>query len=372
MDFDARPLTDEEKRMIEAKRRERERERERDPRRRDRDRERERERDRDRDRDRDGKDRSKPGRPSRRMDIIDQLDATSIFGTGRKCANSHQLFLRLILFSVFHHDGPFDALNPHRNRQNSRRAPMQAFPKDSLNNSLGGAGPLNSQADHSTFMGNATDEAFRDFATGSKTNGYYPKEKEPAIFDPSARNNVVHGDETHGLGSTTFLEGTPAARSAIVRHQVEQAQDNAEIGLQRKKSLAQRIRHINKNQRDFAPSGRMTNPEVGLNRRSPDYPTATSTASDNNPFFSEFSKGEESISVRRRDGTMSPTNAPAGIRRGSAGGALERRSTTDATSPSDEPPKPTGILGRMKSLKGSRRPRNDGMNNAIPAPGTAV
>lgn len=254
---------------------------------------------------------------------------------------------------------------------------MQAFPKDSLNNSLGGAGPLNSQADHSTFMGNATDEAFRDFATGTKGgNGYYPpKEKEPAIFDPVARTHFVHGDETHGLGTSTFLEGTPAARSAIVRHQAEQAQDNMEGGLQRKKSLAQRIRHINKGQRDFAPSGRMTNPEVGYNRGSPEgYPTATSTASDNNPFFSEFSKGDESISVRRRDGTMSPTNAPGGMRRGSAGGALERRSTTDATSPSDEPgAKPMGILGRMKSLKGSRRPpRNDGMNNAIPAPGTAV
>src|ERR1700736_3612880 len=32
--------------------------------------------------------------------------------------------------SVFHHDGPFDACNPHRNRAGSKRAPMQAFPKD--------------------------------------------------------------------------------------------------------------------------------------------------------------------------------------------------------------------------------------------------
>lgn len=33
---------------------------------------------------RDGKDRSRSGKPSRRLDIIDQLDATSIYGTGRK------------------------------------------------------------------------------------------------------------------------------------------------------------------------------------------------------------------------------------------------------------------------------------------------
>lgn len=89
MDFDARPLTDEEKRMIEAARR-REAERRGDGKERgdkggrDRDRDRERERERgDRDRERDRGDRSKPNRPSRRMDIIDQLDATSIYGTGR-------------------------------------------------------------------------------------------------------------------------------------------------------------------------------------------------------------------------------------------------------------------------------------------------
>ncbi|KAL6409434.1 hypothetical protein AUP68_05808 [Ilyonectria robusta] len=59
LDFDAQPLTEEEKRMIEAKRRERDRQRR-----------------------GEGKEKSKSGRPSRRMDIIDQLDATSIYGTG--------------------------------------------------------------------------------------------------------------------------------------------------------------------------------------------------------------------------------------------------------------------------------------------------
>ena len=61
MDFDARPITEEEKKMIEAKRRERERQR------------------------REGKGKSKSGKPSRRLDIIDQLDATSIYGTGCEC-----------------------------------------------------------------------------------------------------------------------------------------------------------------------------------------------------------------------------------------------------------------------------------------------
>lgn len=61
MDSD-RIMTEEEKKHREMKRRERER------------RHRERE-------NKDGKER----RPSRRLDIIDQLDATSIYGTGSKC-----------------------------------------------------------------------------------------------------------------------------------------------------------------------------------------------------------------------------------------------------------------------------------------------
>ncbi|KAF7542459.1 hypothetical protein G7Z17_g11545 [Cylindrodendrum hubeiense] len=335
MDFDAQPLTEEEKRMIEAKRRERvgqgsQRRGE-------------------------GKERGKSGRPSRRMDIIDQLDATSIYGTG-----------------VFHHDGPFDALNPHRNRGSSRRAPMQAFPKDSLNNSLGGAGPLNSSADHSAFMGNATGEAFRDYSKGGKGNPMYPSARlDPPIFDPIARGSIVHGEETEGLGTSTFLEGTPAARSAIARRQAEQAQENLEGGLQRKKSLAQRIRHIKQGPRDTA--GRSNN-DGAYSRISPEaMGSAASTGSDNNPFFAEFNKGEEGFSVRGRDDNRSPPNPGPKTRRPSAGLVLERRATTDATSALDEavPPKPTGLLGRMKSLKGGRRTRPD-VNNAPPQPGTAV
>jgi hypothetical protein len=55
-----KPLTEEEKKQKELRRRERER------------------------RHREGKDKSKSGKPSRRLDLIDQLDATSIYGTGRE------------------------------------------------------------------------------------------------------------------------------------------------------------------------------------------------------------------------------------------------------------------------------------------------
>jgi hypothetical protein len=52
-----KPLTEEEKKAKEARRRERERRH---------------------------KERSKTGKPSKRLDLIDQLDATSIYGTGCK------------------------------------------------------------------------------------------------------------------------------------------------------------------------------------------------------------------------------------------------------------------------------------------------
>lgn len=327
MDLNAQPITQEEMKMIEAKRL-------RDRQRRDRDGRSAAGRDvKGGDGKADGKDRNKSKRPSRRLDIIDQLDATSIYGTG-----------------LFHHDGPFDALNPHRNRHNSRRAPMQAFPKDSLNNSIGGAGPLNRNPDHAVFMGNGTDEAFRDYAGGIKNkNGYsYPVSSsgEAAIFDPVARGAVVHGDESHGLGTSTFLEGTPAARTAIARREAEHAQEAVEGGLQRKKSLAQRIRHINKGPRDFAPSGRMTNPEATttLMRRSTDGAASAGVGgSDANPFFADF--GEETLSVKPRDTTGSPPGS----------------------SPTDEAGKPSGLLGRMKSLKGGKKTRTSeqGMGLAL-------
>ncbi|RCI08581.1 hypothetical protein L249_4750 [Ophiocordyceps polyrhachis-furcata BCC 54312] len=326
MDLSTQPITQEEMKMIEAKRlRDRQR-RERDGR----------STGRDTKTGGDGaKERSKSRRPSRRLDIIDQLDATSIYGTG-----------------LFHHDGPFDALNPHRNRQNSRRAPMQAFPKDSLNNSLGGAGPLNRNPDHAVFMGNGTDEAFRDYAGGMRNkNGYsYPivANGETAIFDPVARGSVVHGDESHGLGTSTFLEGTPAARTAIARREAEHAQEFVESGgLQRKKSLAQRIRHINKGPRDFAPSGRMTNPEATLARASPEGSASAGIGpSDANPFFAEF--GEETLTVVKAGGGGSNDSPP----RRTSGGGLDKRGVMEAVEE-----KPTGIIGRMKSLKGARKTR---------------
>ncbi|KAF5512717.1 Protein PAL1 [Colletotrichum aenigma] len=278
---------------------------------------------------------------------------------------------------LFHHDGPFDAANPHRNRKGSRRAPMQAFAKDSLNMSLGGAGPLNKRPDHATFMGNNDGDASADFASAGARDPYQQHKNEPAVFDPRARSSILHGEESMGLGTSTFLEGTPAARTAIQRTQQEQAQQSQTDGLKRNKSIAQRIRGMKREPREYGPAGRMTNPEGAYHsRRSPDSAgpsTSISYTSERNPFFSEYGKEPESISVKRTDnGAKSPGTPPPVPRRGSAN-ALERRNTTDVKSPTEEAPGKSsgGFLSRVKSLKGGRRRQaSDAM--APPAPGTAA
>ncbi|KAK4102236.1 Pal1-domain-containing protein [Parathielavia hyrcaniae] len=330
MDVD-KAMTEEEKKQREARRRERER------------------------RHRENKEK-KP--LSRKIDIIDQLDATSIYGTG-----------------MFHHDGPFDALNPHRNRQGSRRAPMQAFPEGSLNNTIGGAGPLNARPNHATFLGHQDDEAFKEWSKGAKDGSEHPSSKKDVpVFDPLGRGSVLHGDQSLGLGTSTFLEGTPAARTAIQKREEERAAEVMNDGMQRKKSLAQRIRNINRGGRDFQPSGRMTNPDgVYGTRRSPGQNgPASASLSERSPFFNEFGpgKGEEEFMVRGTEvnaGKGSPTSPKGGL-------GLERRSTTDGTGGDEAPPKASGILGRMKSLKGRRqRPAPPGGDpDAGPPPGTAV
>ncbi|EON99550.1 putative pal1 cell morphology protein [Phaeoacremonium minimum UCRPA7] len=327
-----KPLTEEEKKARELRRQERER--------------------------RHREKREKPKTNNKKLDLIDRLDATSIFGTG-----------------LFHHDGPFDAVNPHRNKNGRRNAPMQAFPKDSLNMSIGGSGPLNKRPDHATFMGKANDEAFTDYSAGvdkAENPQARPKGEIP-VWDPKSRGSILHGDETLGLGTSTFLEGTPAARTAIQRREQESAQEFADGGLQRKKSLAQRIRNINRPPRgDFQSSGRMTNPEGVYNsRRSPtgDYPTSSSVQGERNPFFAEYDgqKGGEQISVRKMGSNARPISPPSPPRYNT----LERRSTTDASSPTDDQPKQAGgLLGRMKSLKGPRRPRQ--ASDSQPPPGTAA
>ncbi|KAF3055136.1 hypothetical protein GL218_07520 [Daldinia childiae] len=306
-----KPLTEEEKKARELRRKERER------------------------RHREGKDKPKTGR---KIDIIDQLDATSIYGTG-----------------LFHHDGPFDACNPHRNRKGSRRAPMQAFAKDSANNSIGGSGPLNKRPDHMQFMGQEPHDVSNMYGNVVKERSGGSK-SEATLFDPKQANEFVVGEETLGLGSSTFLEGTPAARAAIQRNQAETAQEVLEQGLGRKKSVVQRFRSIKRaprEPREFNADGDRYTPRTG------DMPTGSSTG-ERNPFFAEFDgKAEERISVKRKDSSpTSPVTPPVP--------SLERRGTNDGA-------EGNGFMSRVRSLKGGRRPRPDVPSRDVPpAPGVAM
>jgi hypothetical protein len=308
-------------------------------------------------REKEGKD-SKSRKPPKNLDIIDKLDVTSIYGTG-----------------LFHHDGPFDACNPHRNRQGSRRAPMQAFPKDSLNNVLGGGGPLNKRPDHATFLGNADEEAFKDYSKGGQGfNGYEPYDNgaikpgpskaELNVESATSRVEPIHGEETLGLGTSTFLEGAPASRAALQRRESEQTSPTEAGGLGRKKSLAQRIRGVN-TRRDYGPSGRITSPE-GI--YSPEARTPGGTRVESNPFFNEFTKGDDSkkesvtIVEPERPERTGRARAPSSPRRG-FGERLERRVTSDGSGdmpPSVAPKTGGGFLSRVKSLKGGpRKSRGD-------------
>lgn len=173
------------------------------------------------------------------LDKIDLLDVTGFNSVGG-----------------FHHDGPFDACNPARNK-NTKRAPVLAFAKDSPSMSLSGGAPSQPVyfGDH---VNNA--ESFADYgnnaaASPPKTRPDYSMRS--ASFDPAQSVAPIHGQESVGLGATTFLEGTPASYSAMMSRTISDTGTNnsgtdprpratseyaGASGLGRKKSVIQRIR----------------------------------------------------------------------------------------------------------------------------------
>lgn len=158
-------------------------------------------------------------------DTIDKLDVTGFFGPGS-----------------FHHDGPFDACNPSRNKVKNK-GPMSAFPVNSANNQLGGADPNKDKyATENRILCRDVDEAYLDYSrkgsNGTPTNGGTTSQQ--GSFNPSAKTDPVHGDMTWGLGSSTFLDGAPASKTTISQSQADQGAGAG--GLGRKKSLVQRLR----------------------------------------------------------------------------------------------------------------------------------
>ncbi|KAF3491726.1 uncharacterized protein GIQ15_01243 [Arthroderma uncinatum] len=306
----------------------------------------------------DGKSRSRRGH-NYKLDIIDKLDVTGIYGP-----------------ASFHHDGPFDACNPHRNRKGSRTAPMQAFPKDSRNMALGGAGPNNNKLDLNQIHGRGQ-EGYSDFSTGvgpgSAISSSAMKADAAVAFNPTSQIEQVHSDISLGLGTSTFLEGTPASRAAIQRNETET--ETQQAGLQRKKSLAQKIRGINNRS---IGGGRVMSPEPLSYRRTseaadnppryapPPPPRATSSrranTNDKNPFFNQdYDDAYEMKSAKIQNQQLIDTDdGPSGRPRATSSPRRlpERKESSDGmTSPTaeDRETKPaSGFINRVKSL---RKPR---------------
>lgn len=312
------------------------------------------------------------------LDIIDKLDVTGIYGQGREYNPHLQAQFPTNKRSVFHHDGPFDACNPHRNVKKDRRAPMEAFPANSANMALGGAGPLNSHIDLDRFHGRG-EEAFDTFGGTRKT--------EANIVDPTKRGEYVHGTESTGLGTSTFLDGAPASRRDITRRDSDDKPTGLAPGggLSRKKSIAQRFRGMSNNRR--GPGYETRSPEARYHQASnsnddaievsppthkaisaggPARAAKYNNENEVNPFDQDYEnayarKGAQiRIAEQERPSAQRNLSASSAIPTGSRLG-LTRSITADSPRPgSNEGEKPSGgggFLNRMKSLKGGRRTR---------------
>lgn len=144
-------------------------------------------------------------------------------------------------------------------------------------------------------------------------------------FDTRLKTEMVHGVESAGLGTSTFLEGAPAPKSAIEKAAAEEAEEGN--GLVRKKSLVQKIKVRRATSADRAPppptlSGSLlagANGDRGGGGLDGVY----------NPMF------KEGQFIERVESSPAPSAA-----------ARER-----ADSGGDDRGNPSGLLGRVKSLK---------------------
>lgn len=180
-------------------------------------------------------------KPPKNVDTIDKMDVTGLFG------------------GSFHHDGPFDACTPQRNK-NNKVAPVLAFPADGPNNTVGRRTSKKSTLDEvfgretvdddSETLNQLQDRAYLFNKANSSTStldAIKPNSKNITQFDSKMKTELVHGPTTMGLGSTTFLDGAPASSAAIKQDVINHAQESRrKNSVARKKSLPSR-RHLQVN-----------------------------------------------------------------------------------------------------------------------------
>lgn len=257
---------------------------------------------------------------------------------------------------------------------------MQAFPEGSANMAMGGSGPLNSRLDLDRFHGRG-EEGFQDY-------GQTRKADTTAYINPTDRTEQVHGEASYGLGTSTFLEGAPASKRALERRESEeqttQFNDQMGGGLQRKKSLAQRIRGMSASQRrgpggdirspdaryhGIASDGTETSPSrighaVSAGGPSRAYANYTNE-NEVNPFDNEYDAAFERKGTQIRIAEQEKPAANIGRARAPSSPkpyGLTRSVTADAAGSRGEDDGKSlggggGFLNRMKSLKGGRRTR---------------
>ena len=293
---------------------------------------------------------------------------------------------------------------------------MEAFAKDSANNAIGGSGPVNSNIDLAQFHGQGV-EGFTDYSTSgqiktrpAEPDSYLgstalnrsgrhhgrPGNDRQSSFNPHTNAEPIYGEESMGLGASTFLEGAPAAKAAIQRRQSESENGPADGGLGRKRSLAQRIRGFSnaKSHPYRGPIGsqhRVRSPDKERPTSRPGLASGESQSAggmprihETKPFFQDyegaekkgtaitidegqnrrdsFGEGDEnSITVGGRTvGTTADSNAAErgeGRERAMSGSAREplaRRVTHDGTA-QETGKEGGGFLNRVKSLKGGRK-----------------
>jgi Pal1 cell morphology protein len=246
---------------------------------------------------------------------------------------------------------------------------------------LGGSGPVNKGIDLERFHGVGV-EGFQDYG---KAGNELPKRPEPGravtatTFDPVARVEPIHAEETMGLGTSTFLEGAPASKKAVMQRRESETQISDQGmggGLGRKKSLAQRFRGGIRGDRPGVRSPELPRYNDSINSSSmPDSPPPPSRAppipsrevqsaggparihqGESNPFDNMYDEAYDrkgaSITVAERERGSGRARAPSSPMR-----PLERRVTTDSADGDPENRPAGGFLNRVKSLKGGRRVR---------------
>lgn len=256
---------------------------------------------------------------------------------------------------------------------------MAAFPKDSANNTMGGAGPVNKNIDLAQYHGHQPD-SFADFSVAAGNNetrpyvdpgmapgmptGYRgdarPGADRISAFNATAKIDPVHGDESLGLGTSTFLEGAPAARAVIERRGSEE-DAAAGAGLSRKRSLAQRFRGGSTSRQ--RPTGEMNTSPVPKWERttSPDGVQSAGglpKINAKNPFFQnydrEYDRKGEGIKVAQKERSDSDYDSAARPMH-----QLKRTATEgSATNDNEWGKNGGGFLSRVKSLR-KNKPRPD-------------